>query len=396
MITGADPGNLVLYVRHLRREAAGRDNMAPYDSSPQYEHGLPESLGVLLVNLGTPEEPTPAAVRRYLRQFLSDPRVVELPRWLWLPILHGYILRTRPAKTAAAYRKVWTENGSPLLLHSTDITNAVRETLSARLSGGINVELGMSYGKPSIDAALQKMFDQFVTRIVVLPLYPQYSGTTTASIFDAVTARLSQRRWVPELRFINHYHDAAGYISALVASIRDFWDMQGRGERLLFSFHGVPKRTLLNGDPYHCQCQKTARLAAAELELDEDEWHVAFQSRLGREEWLRPYTDEVIEQWGRDKLGKVDLICPGFAADCLETLEEVAIRYADDFTAAGGAELRYIPALNARDEHVAFLSRMIEKNVAGWPEASPDWSLSEVSRRLEKSLQRARAMGAER
>jgi ferrochelatase len=369
--------------------------MPSFDSSPLYEHGLPESLGILLVNLGTPDEPTPAAVRRYLRQFLSDPRVIELPRLLWLPILHGFILRTRPAASAAAYREIWTEQGSPLLLHCSDIAMAMQEKLSARLSGAVHVELAMSYGNPSIESALRKMFDQYVTRIVVLPLYPQYSGTTTGSIFDDVTRQLSQRRWVPELRFINHYHDANGYISALVASIRDFWDIQGRGDRLLMSFHGLPKRTLLNGDPYHCHCHKTARLVAAELELDDGEWQVSFQSRLGRQEWLRPYTDEVLNEWGREKLGKLDVICPGFAADCLETLEEIEIRGAETFTAAGGGEMRYIPALNARDDHVAFLSRTVEKNVAGWPEASPDWSHSEVARRLEKSLQRARAMGAE-
>jgi ferrochelatase len=350
--------------------------MPPFDSSPPYEHGLPESLGVLLVNLGTPDEPTPAAVRRYLRQFLSDPRVVEFPRWLWLPVLHGYILRTRPAATAEAYRKIWTDQGSPLLLHSLDIANAMQEKLSARLSGAINVQLGMSYGEPTIESAIRKMFDQYVTRIIVLPLYPQYSGTTTASVFDAVTAQLSKRRWVPELRFINHYHDANGYVSALVASIRDFWDMQGRGERLLMSFHGLPKRTLLNGDPYHCHCQKTARLVAAELELDDNDWQVSFQSRVGREEWFRPFTDETLQKWGRDKLGKIDVICPGFAADCLETLEEIEMTGAATFAAAGGGELRYIPALNARDDHIAFHS--------------------EEARRLEKSLQRARDMGAER
>ena len=370
--------------------------MPRYDSSPPYEHGLPESLGVLLVNLGSPDAPTPAAVRRFLAKFLSDPRVIEIPRWIWLPILHGFVLRTRPAATAKAYEKIWMQNGSPLHMHSANIASAVQEKLSARLSGAVHVELAMSYGTPSIETALQKMFGQYVTRIVVLPLYPQYSATTTASIFDAVTAFLSKRRWIPEFRFINHYHDAAGYISALVKSIRDFWDVQGRGDRLLISFHGLPRRTLLKGDPYHCQCQKTARLVATELELDDDDWQVAFQSRFGREEWLRPYTDDILERWGQDKLGKIDVICPGFAADCLETLEEVAMRYADDFAAAGGGELRYIPALNARDDHVAFLSRTIEKNVAGWPEASPDWSLSEVSRRLEKSLQRAREMGAER
>ena len=370
--------------------------MSPFDASPQYEHGLPESLGVLLVNLGTPDDPTPGAIRRFLRQFLSDPRVVEYPRLLWLPVLHGYVLRTRPALTAEAYQKIWTEQGSPLLLHSIDVANAMQEKLSARLSGAVNVELAMSYGKPSIESALQNMFDQFVTRVVVLPLYPQYSGTTTASVFDAVTAFLAKRRWVPELRFINHYHDAAGYISALVASIRDHWDMNGRGERLLMSFHGLPRRTLMNGDPYHCQCQKTARLVAAELELDDDDWQVSFQSRVGREEWFRPYTTDILQQWGRDKLVKVDVICPGFVADCLETLEEIAITGAASFVAAGGGELRYIPALNARDDHIAFLSRTIEKNVAGWPEASPDWSHSEEARRLEKSMQRARDMGAER
>ena len=281
--------------------------MPAYDSSPQYEHGLPESLGVLLVNLGSPDAPTPAAVRRYLAQFLSDPRVIEIPRWIWLPILHGIVLRTRPSATAKAYEKVWMQNGAPLLMHSSDIANAIQEKLSARLAGTVNVELAMSYGKPSIEGALQKMFDQNVTRIVVLPLYPQYSGATTGSIFDAVSAFLGKRRWVPEFRFINHYHDAAGYISALVASIRDFWDMQGRGERLLISFHGMPRRTLLGGDPYHCQCQKTARLIATELELGNDDWQIAFQSRFGRAEWLRPYTDELLQRWGSDRLGKIDV-----------------------------------------------------------------------------------------
>lgn len=370
--------------------------MPPFDSSPEYEHGLPESLGVLLVNLGTPDEPTPEAVRRYLRQFLSDPRVVEIPRPLWLAILHTYVLRTRPAASAEAYKKIWTEQGSPLLLHSIDIAEAVQEKLSARLSGAINVELAMSYGSPSIESALQKMFDQYVRRIIVLPLYPQYSGTTTASVFDAVTAALSKRRWVPELRFVNHYHDAAGYISALVTSIRDFWDLHGRGDRLLMSFHGLPRQTLINGDPYHCQCRKTARLVATELELDDDFWQVSFQSRLGRAEWLRPYTNETLKNWGSEKVGKADVICPGFSADCLETLEEIAIVEAASFASAGGGELRYIPALNARDDHIAFLSRTIEKNVAGWPEASPDWSMSEAARQMEKSLQRAREMGAER
>lgn len=370
--------------------------MPTFASTPQYEHGLPESLGVLLVNLGTPDAPTPAAVRLFLREFLSDPRVVELPRLLWLAILHGYILRTRPAASAKAYAKIWTEQGSPLLLHSTNIAAAVQQTLSTRLAGGVNVELAMSYGKPSIDSALQRLFDQCVRRIVVLPLYPQYSGTTTGSVFSALTSAIATRRWVPEFRFINHYHDAPGYISALAKSVRDFWDLHGRGERLLMSFHGIPKRTLTSGDPYHCQCQKTARLLANALELEPAAWQLTFQSRVGREEWLRPYTDETLKKMGQEKVGDIDVICPGFAADCLETLEEIEMQNAALFSGAGGGTLRYIPALNARNDHVTFLSRLIEKNVAGWPEASTDWSPSEAAHEMEKSLTRARDMGAER
>lgn len=370
--------------------------MPSFESSPEYEHGLPESLGILLVNTGSPDAPTPEAVRRYLREFLSDPRVIEIPRLIWLPVLHGYILRTRPEQSAAAYRKIWTDQGSPLVLHSNDIATLLQEKLSARLSGATHVEIGMSYGKPSIESALEKLYQQYVRRLLVLPLYPQYSGTSTGSVFDSVTSALSRRRWVPELHFINHYHDSAGYIAALAASARDFWDIHGRGERLLFSFHGLPRRTLDKGDPYHCQCQKTARLVAESLELEDGSWHVSFQSRLGREEWLRPYTDDIMRSWGAEKLGKIDVISPCFSVDCLETLEEIAIRYAADFASAGGGELRYIPALNARDDHVSFLSRLVERNVAGWPEASPDWSLSEAAREMDKSLQRAREMGAER
>jgi ferrochelatase len=368
--------------------------MPAYHSSPEYEHGNSESLGVLLVNLGTPDEPTPAAVRRYLRQFLWDPRVVELPRPLWWLMLHGVILRIRPARAARAYQKIWTEHGSPLLRHSEDIAAALQNQLSARVAGSIHVRLGMSYGKPSIDDALDMLHDDGARRIILLPLYPQYSGTTTGSVFDAVTATLSRRRWIPELRTINQYHDSPGYIAALASSIRDYWDQNGRGEKLLFSFHGLPQENLARGDPYHCQCHKTARLIAAALELGDDDWVVSFQSRVGRAEWLRPYTDETIRDFGSNKLGRIDVVCPGFAADCLETLEEIEMRYGDLFRAAGGTELNYIPALNARDDHIAFLSRLIAKHAGGWPESSPDWSASEAARERDKSRQRALAMGA--
>ncbi len=368
--------------------------MPTYESTPHYEHGLPESLGILLVNLGTPDAPTPAAVRRFLRQFLSDPRIVELPRFLWRVMLHAFILRVRPARSAKAYQKIWTEDGSPLLTHSRDIASSIGHQLSARVSGVVNVELAMSYGDPSIDVALDRLYAQGAQRIVCLPLYPQYSGTTTASVFDALTAALSRRRWVPEFRFINHYHDARGYIAALAQSIREYWELHGRGEKLLFSFHGVPRDTLHNGDPYHCQCQKTARLIADSLELAGEEWAITFQSRVGRAEWLRPYTDETVAALGKKGCQRIDVVCPGFAADCLETLEEIAMQNAETFAHHGGGSLNYIPALNARDDHVQFLARLIEKHIGGWPESSTDWSASDIAREQDKSRQRALAMGA--
>jgi len=368
--------------------------MPTFESTPQYEHGLPESLGVLVVNLGTPDAPTPAAVRRYLREFLWDPRVVEYPRALWWLILNGVILMIRPSKSAHAYQQIWTEQGSPLLFHSQDIAAGMQAQLSSRMSGNIHVELVMTYGSPSIASGLDKLHAAGARRIIVLPLYPQYSGTTTAAVFDAVAAALARRRWIPDIRFINHYHDAPGFIAANAANIREYWEQHDRGEHLLLSFHGLPRNTLLQGDPYHCQCLKTARLIASSLELNEADWSVAFQSRVGREEWLQPYTEDVLDKLGREKLTRVDVVCPGFAADCLETLEEIAIRYADSFVQSGGGALNYIPALNARDDHVAFLSRLVEKNAAGWPESSPDWSAGETAQALDKSRQRALATGA--
>jgi ferrochelatase len=368
--------------------------MPTYQSTPQFEHGLPESLGVLLVNLGTPDAPTASAVRRYLRQFLWDPRVVEIPRPLWWLILNLVILPFRPATSAKAYAEIWTEEGSPLLLHSQDIADSVARQLAGRVSGVVNVELGMSYGSPSIDQALDKLFNEGAQRIVCLPLYPQYSGTTTGSVFDDVARSLGRRRWVPEFRFIGQYHDARGYIAAQVQNIREYWDQHGRGEKLLFSFHGLPKQTLENGDPYHCQCLKTARLIAESLELEDGSWQVTFQSRLGRAEWLKPYTSDVVTELGNAGLSRIDVVCPGFAADCLETLEEIAMQNAGFFKDAGGDSLNYIPALNARDDHVAFLTRLIEKHIGGWPESSPDWSASDVAREKEKSRERALAAGA--
>jgi ferrochelatase len=343
--------------------------MPTFESKPLYEHGQPDALGVLVVNLGTPDAPTTAAVRRYLRQFLWDARVVEYPRALWWLILNGIILTIRPSKSAHAYQQVWTEQGSPLLVHSQDIANAMQTQLSASLPGNVCVELAMTYGNPSVEAGLNKLHAAGARRIVILPLYPQYSGTTTASVFDAVSAALNKRRWVPELRFINHYHDKPDFIAAAAASIREYWQQNDRGNHLLFSFHGLPKSNLDKGDPYHCHCLKTARLISEALELKEGDWSVAFQSRVGREEWLQPYTEDVLEEFGKKEMRRVDVVCPGFAADCLETLEEIALRYAEVFVESGGGSLHYIPALNARDDHVAFLAKLVASHAGGWPES---------------------------
>ncbi len=370
--------------------------MPTFESLPDFEHGRPDSLGVLIVNLGTPSSPSAADVRRYLREFLWDPRVVEVPRPLWWLILHGFILRFRPSRSARAYRKIWTADGSPLLLHSQALADRVEESLRERVAGPVNVELAMTYGTPSIRSALSKLINSGSRRIVCLPLYPQYSGTTTGSVFDLVTRELQRQRWVPEFRFINHYHDAEGYVAASVQSIRDYWASHGRGDHLLFSFHGLPQKNLLRGDPYHCQCLKTARQIAESLGLDEDFWTVAFQSRVGREEWLRPYTDETIVALGEGGLQRLDVVCPGFAADCLETLEEIAMQYAGDFCDSGGRELCYIPALNARDDHVDFMARLIEEHAHGWPETSPNWNADASRSERAESRQRAMDSGADR
>lgn len=346
--------------------------MPRFESHPKYEHEQPDALGVLVVNLGTPDAPTTAAVRRFLRQFLWDPRVVEYPRLLWWLILNLVILVFRPSKSAHAYQQIWTDQGSPLMVFSQQITAAMQQQLSKRMQGKVCVELAMSYGQPSIETGLNKLHAAGARRIVILPLYPQYSGTTTASVFDAACEALRKRRWVPEVRFVNHYHDAPAYIGAVAASIRDHWQEHERGKHLLFSFHGLPKSNLEKGDPYHCHCLKTARLIAEDLQLEDDAWSVAFQSRVGREEWLQPYAEDALAKFGQGGMQRIDVVCPGFAADCLETLEEIELRYAEAFVEAGGGTLSYIPALNARDDHVDFLSDLVISHSGGWPEMSDE------------------------
>ena len=340
--------------------------MPTYRSTPQLEPGLPESTGVLVVNLGTPDAPTTGAVRRFLRQFLSDPHVIQYPRLLWWLILNFVILLIRPSHSAAAYRKIWTEQGSPLMVHSEAIANKVRASMVLAENGPVHLELAMTYGEPSIAGAIDKLLAKGVSRIVTLPLYPQYSGTTTAAVTDVVALELKRRGQTRESRFIYSYHDASGYIDALAASVREHWAQNGRSEKLLLSFHGVPKSTLANGDPYLLQCQETARLLADELELHDDDWLLSFQSRVGREEWLSPYTDETVRELGKQGVMRIDVVCPGFSTDCLETLEEIAMQNAAFFIDAGGESLHYIAALNARDDHVQFLVDLIQQKIKNW------------------------------
>lgn len=322
--------------------------------------------GVLIVNLGTPSAPTAPAIRRYLREFLSDRRVVELPRVLWWPILNGVVLPLRPRRLAHAYASVWTERGSPLAAISRDQQQALQQ----RLGDDAIVALAMRYGEPSVAGTLAELQAQGVRRLLVLPLYPQYSATTTASVLDAVFAVFERTRWLPELRTVNSYHDDDGYVAALAASVRRHWDAHDRGDHLLLSFHSIPQRYFEAGDPYSCFCQKTARLLAGALDLSAERWSVSFQSRVGRAQWLSPYTDERVVELARSGVRRLDVICPGFAADCLETLEEVALRYSADFRNAGGEALRYIPALNADDAHVDALATLIRRHLAGWPIAA--------------------------
>jgi len=324
------------------------------------------ATGVLLSNLGTPAAPTAGALRRFLREFLWDPRVVEWPRPLWWLLLGGVILPLRPRRSARLYRRIWTAEGSPLLVHSRRQAAAFEEAMRGRAEGALAVELGMRYGVPSIHDALVALRRRGCQRILLLPLYPQYCAATSGSTFDAVAETLKQWRWVPELRTVNHYHDDLGYIGALAASVRECWQREGPPDKLLISFHGLPLRYFLAGDPYPCQCRKTARLLAEALELPGDRWQVSFQSRFGREEWLKPSTDQTLKELAGAGTGRVDVICPGFAADCLETLEEIAITNREIFYRAGGQRFRYIPALNDRPEHIQALAALAERHLQGW------------------------------
>jgi ferrochelatase len=351
---------------------------------PRHVHGQTAKTGLLLVNLGSPDAPTTAATRRYLAEFLSDPRVVEIPRWVWFMVLHGIILNTRPAKSAAKYASIWLDEGSPLAVHTARVAHSVRQQLSD--SGhDLVVRHAMRYGNPSVPAVLDTLRAEGCNRVLVLPMYPQYAAATTASVFDAVGAWSRQARHVPELRFVNRYGDTPALIEALAASVRRHWEAHGRGEMLVMSFHGLPERSLMLGDPYHCECHKTARLLAQALELPQGSWRTTFQSRFGKAQWLRPYTEPTLRELAAQGVSRVDVICPGFAVDCLETLEEIAQEASEAFHEAGGKSFHYIPCLNDDPAGVQALTEVALQHLQGWP-------LAPGTSEAERQLQRASAL----
>lgn len=363
--------------------------MARFRPEPEYTHGSPARIGVVLANLGTPAAPTAAALRPYLKQFLSDPRVVEIPKAVWWLILNGIILNTRPAKSAAKYASIWTDEGSPLKVHTERQAKLVAGYLHQDGLPDLQIEWAMRYGAPSIPDTLEKLKRAGCTRILVVPLYPQYASSTTASVMDEVADCMRNWRNLPEIRFIRNFHDDPGYIAALAQNVRDHWMENGQGDKLVMSFHGVPRRSLDLGDPYHCECYKTARLVAEKLELPPERWQVTFQSRFGKAEWLKPYTEPTLEMLAGQGLKSVDLICPGFVSDCLETLEEIADECKTAFLKAGGETFHYIPCLNERHDWILALTRVIRTHLGHWTDI-----VQPTPQEREAANRRAKEVGA--
>jgi ferrochelatase len=367
-----------------------------YIGSKDYSHSTVEKAGVIFTNLGTPEAPTASALRKYLAEFLWDPRVVEFPRPLWWLILHLIILRIRPARSAKTYAKIWTDQGSPLMKYTQAQVAAIRNKFSTLKLDHIEIDFAMRYGQPSIESVIKKFHDRYVTRLLIVPLYPQYSGSTTGSTFDAVAEVLKKLRWMPELRFVQNYADDETYIFACAQQINKFWIENQKSEKLIFSFHGLPKRYLTAGDPYHCQCYKTARLIAEKLGLNETQWQLTFQSRFGREEWLQPYTDKTLEILPGQGVSSVDVFCPGFSADCVETLEEIDMLNREIFFDAGGKSFQYIPALNAEDAHIQAITELALKHMQGWEQLHTDYNEDDMAMQKMVSQQLARQLGADK
>ena len=364
-----------------------------FSREPSFTHGTEPRTAVVLVNLGTPDKPTRGAVRRYLRQFLSDRRVVEIPRVVWWFILNLIILPFRSGKSAKKYNLIWTKEGSPLKVHTQKQAQLLRKLLTSR-GHDVEVAMAMRYGSPSIPEVLDKLKAENCTRIAIVPAYPQYAGSTTGSMADAVFAHYRGMRNLPELRIVRGYADHEAYIAALAASVREHWEANGRAQKLVMSFHGVPRRTLTLGDPYHCECYKTARLLAQALRIGADDYVVTFQSRFGKAEWLQPYTQPTLEQLARDGVRSVDVMCPGFTSDCLETLEEIDMECKRAFEAAGGQQFNYIPCLNESKEWIAALGEITEGHLVGWPTVRLGLDKDEALTDLATGRERAIALGA--
>lgn len=361
---------------------------------PDYSHGKTGKTAVVLINLGTPDAPTTSAVRRYLKQFLWDRRVVEVPRFIWWLILRLIILPFRSGQSARKYASIWTNDGSPLLVHTAKQAALLKGYLGER-GHEVHVAHAMRYGSPSIPSVLEKLKADGYDRLLMLSAYPQYSATTTASNFDAVFQHYQQVRNIPELRLVKNYHDHEAYIEALRQSVLQHWQTEGRPEKLVMSFHGLPKAFLLRGDPYHCECYKTARLLAEKLGLSKEEYIVSFQSRLGRAEWLQPYTAPVVKQLAKDGIKRIDVICPGFIADCLETLEEIAIEVRAEFLQAGGKEFHYIPCLNESPVWMRALAEIAEQHLIGWPTMLTASMREEQKKQALLSRTEAKRLGAD-
>jgi protoporphyrin/coproporphyrin ferrochelatase len=327
-----------------------------------------ERIGVLLVNLGTPDTPSYLAVQRYLREFLGDRRVINTSRLIWLPLLYGVILPLRPLRTARKYRKIWLQEGSPLAVYSKRLTAKVGAELQSALGDRLRVAIGMTYGNPSIAGALESLSEQNVKKLLVLPLYPQYCSSTTGSVFDRTCRALQRWRWLPETRFVNDYYHDAGYVDALSAQILKHWEQVGGRSHLLFSYHGIPAAYVADGDPYQVQSEATTRLVVSRLGLTEDQWSHCYQSRFGSVVWLQPYTEDTLESLAKRGVRKLTVVSPSFAVDCLETLEEVAMEYRDKFLELGGERLTLVPALNDDDRHAQVLAAIVKNHVRGWVE----------------------------
>ncbi|MFQ6403930.1 ferrochelatase [Methylophilus sp. 'Pure River'] len=365
--------------------------MTYYQPEPAYTHGSQPKVGILLANLGTPEAPTAQALRPYLKQFLMDRRVVEIPRLIWWCILHGIILVIRPKKSAEKYASIWHKDGSPLMVYAVQQKKLLQGYLSQKINSPFAVELGMTYGNPSMQSAIESLKAQGCDRILVFPLYPQYAASSTAAALDAVWRVLLKMRNVPAIRTIKHYHDHPRYIQALAGHIQAYWKLHGKPEKLVMSFHGVPKFHLLKGDPYHCECHKTARLLAEALGLSKAQYEVAFQSRFGRQEWLQPYLANTLDALGKQHLKRIDVVCPGFSSDCLETLEEIAMEGKHLFQSVGGGEYHYITALNSEPVWIEAMRDIALEHLQGW--VSDEFDPVKTADELQASKQRASEMG---